>query len=57
MRLVDNCCLNLPTNYATTRPAPFVSTPEGKAFAKRLWAELIATGQRLDKRIGSGLSR
>lgn len=38
-----------------TRPAPYVSSPEGKAFAKRLWSELLVTSQRLDKKAGQGL--
>ncbi|KAK7906374.1 short-chain dehydrogenase/reductase family protein [Apiospora marii] len=36
-------------------PTPFANSPEGREFAKKLWAEIVSQGRKLDGRIGEGL--
>lgn len=51
--LGGNCILT----HCSARPDPYVATPEGKAFAHRLWDELVAQGKKLDSRVGKGLKQ
>ncbi|KAK8036128.1 hypothetical protein PG993_008742 [Apiospora rasikravindrae] len=36
-------------------PAPFATSPEGREFAKKLWAEIVSQGRKLENHMGEGL--